>query len=305
MAGRTNSRGRPPALLRIAWIQALDSDYRTGRGALPGREWTADLADCQERAVTAGWKTGQDLGWSWRIRVGGPVSEAERAATGRSRMRAEWNLVELRGCDPTLRAPWIPHAVEVAKTVLARAQELLGDAQAALDAERAQDDDGDQGVDWAERVRRIQMRQAVAEVLDRPIVAPGSTILELNTFPPHGVSRGECDSARQLMGLFFSPPKMISSPDGTVSMAFGQGGQDGASRSPTEGVEWCGSPSITRPRTLNRAGRRSQKPRKKPEWSSWAYRLAEELGRLWAPAARPGKDLGEPDPSRPQPRKPD
>lgn len=295
---RSSGRGRPSALAAVAWLQALDADWRSGRRSRPGRAFTAELAGCSERAVSSAWKLGTTLGWSTRITVGGPLSEQLRRATGRHADRAEFELVQLHRCEPTIRATWIPEALRVARTVLQRAEELLQAAQDELDAERVHD--GGTGVDWAEQVRRLQLRRAVAKIMESVLAPDRLLMIELtisqswpNIFPPPGGCRGEHFSSWPLMGWQFTPSIKIRSDRGRGA-ASGGGELIGASRSPTgsgccdldsgtcRGGDGCGSQYVEHPRTTNRAGRRSQRRRTAPpEWAEWAGVLTDELRRVW------------------------
>ena len=132
-AARTSSRGRPSALAQVGAVLAVDSDWRSGRRALPGRGRTALLAGCSERAVSSAWKRGEALGWSVRTRQGRRLTLVERVDLGRWNDRAEFDLAPLHRGDATARAAFVPAALGVLGELLQHALGLWEQAQADLD----------------------------------------------------------------------------------------------------------------------------------------------------------------------------
>jgi hypothetical protein len=287
-AGRTSARGRPSVAAYIGGVLAVDADWRSGRRAMPGRERTAWLAGCSDRAVYDAWRRVVALGWATRTRTGGRNSLERRQETGRWCDRAEFDLVPLHRSEvPTqARAEWVPAALGVLDELLERGQAALEQAQDALDELRARTDTW---TDWPEQVRRAKLRAAVERVratLTAPLPAAD---LAANICRPHSVSKGEYLSSCLYWGLRFSPPIMIHS-EGCTGRPDGRG-KIGASRAPTEGDRadldgaGCGSPPLGRPRTRQRGRSRAQ-PRTPPAWMSWAPDLARDLERLWPWLAR-------------------
>lgn len=298
-AARSSARGRPGALPRVAAVMALDADYQSGRRTLPGRDWMALLADCGVRAVSGACRRAEALGWAVLTRPGRRLTFVERVELGRANDRNEWDLAPLHRGDAAARARFVPAALAVFGELLGHAVELLEAAQEVVDGLRAR---GGAWVDWPERVRRAQLRQAVAHVRDTITVPLQALALAANICTPHPVSRCECVSSLLVWGLRYSPRIMISSV-GDAGRPSGRS-QGRASRSPAEGgradLERCGSsgarlggsPPLGRPRTgcAVCAGPRPAKRRRRPEWHGWAYPLAKALVRLWpwlADQARP------------------
>lgn len=269
---RTSSRGRPPKTPYVGAVVAADSNWQSGRRGMPGRERTAWLVGCSDRAVYDGWQRIAEVQWAKRVRIGGRNSLERRLEVGRSNDRAEFDIAQLHRSivDPATRATYIPQALAVLGELLAHAEALLAQEQDQLDALRARTETW---TDWAERVRRLQLRQAVARVQEAITDPALSTRIFCRS---HTVSRGEYLSSCSYWGFSHPPKIMIQSAEGTGVPAEGR---KGASRAPTtEAGQSCGSPRLQRPRTLQREGGRS---RLAPEWASWAYPLARELRKRW------------------------
>ena len=287
---RVTLRGRPGVLHRVAAGVAVDADWRSGRRALPGRARLAELVGCSERAVTGAWRRAEDLGWMERTHQGRHLTAAERRELGRSNDRAEFDIVALHASevDVEIRAEWVPVALGVLGDVLEHALALLGEAEDELATVRAR---AGAWTEWSERVGSAQRRRAVDRVLAEVCAWPPATLHAANIFPPRSASRGEYFSSGLFLGLRYSPLIMIRSKDGRLPASGGRG-QDGASRSPTEGVlcdldcvgcgggQGCRSQHVVRPRTVQGVRRRSRRV-ERPEWASWAYPLARELTRWW------------------------
>jgi hypothetical protein len=271
-AARASRRGRPPAMLaRVAGVLAVDSDYRTGRRALPGRARSAELAGCTERAVTAAWARGEALGWAVRTRQGRKLPLAERTDLHRYNDRAEFDLAPVTR-DPAARAPYVPLALLVLDELLQHALALLAAAQDDVDALIARTG---AVVDHAALARRAQLRQAVATARDT-LLADVEAIAAAqidggNYFPPRLASQGEYLSSCLSRG-FAQPPSKTHPASGGPSR-----GENGASRSPTR----SGAHRVARPRTNQGpcAAPRGRRPR--PAWHGWAYGLARDAQRAW------------------------
>jgi len=289
-AARTSERGRPSALPRVAAILALDSDWRSGRRALPGRARTATLAGCCERAVTSAWRRATAvLGWAVRTRQGRRLTLEERTTLGRWNDRAEYDLQPLHRGDRVTRARYLPAALAVFGELLEHAADLLRQAQDDLDELRARTG---RVTDWPEQARRARLRLAAARA--KSITTPlEAAALTANICSPHTVSKGECVSSCSYWGLRFSPPNMIHSVKCQARPHSGRGNY-GASRSPTRGgqgdLDSSGltvgkhrrSSSLQHPRThYAQCGAPPSRPRKAPSWAVWAYPLARELRTRW------------------------
>ncbi|MGC9670982.1 hypothetical protein ACNTMW_31095 [Planosporangium sp. 12N6] len=286
-AARSSARGRPSVLARVGAVLAVDSDWRSGRRAMPGRERTAELAGCSARAVSSAWRQAEALGWATRTGTGGRLSLAERVATGRANSRSQWDLAPLHRGDPTAREGHLQTALELLGELLEHALDVLGRAQGTLDELRARTG---RWTDWPERARRARLRQAVAQTRTR-ITTLMTADQATNICTPHMVSTGMSTCSCSYWGLRFSPHIMIHSERCAVRPRGGRG-KIGASRSTTrggrrdlDGASGRRSPRLTRPRTPDRWGRRPQ-PRPRPAWACWATHLARELVKLWPWLAR-------------------
>ncbi|WP_255436160.1 hypothetical protein [Salinispora sp. H7-4] len=264
-------RGRPSRLARVAAVLAVDSDWRTGRRALPGRERSAQLAGCTTRTVTDCWARAEALGWARRTHHGRRLSLAERTERGRCNDRAEFDLAPLHRGDPAVRAPYIPVALLVLDDLLQHALVLLAAAQDDLDALIARTAGV---VDHAVLARRAQLRQAVAAARDTLLtdveVAAAAQIDTGNFFPPRSASQGEYLSSCLSRG-FAQPPTKTHSTSGDPSR-----GEGGASRSTTRGSG--GAHRVARPRTRQSECANPRRPRR-PDWHDWAYPLAQGIQR--------------------------
>jgi hypothetical protein len=289
-AGRTSARGRPPvALTRVVAVLAVDADWRSGRRAMPGRDRAAELAGVSKRAVSDAYRAAAASPTPWAVRTctGGRLSLERRRATGRANDRASFDLSPLSRSPiaPDVRAGYVPQALAILGQLLDRAQQLLDEALAELDALRTADPP-----DWAEHARRAHSRQdtrrALAEIT--PAVAPPR--LDPNICTPHPVAKGECVSSCPYRGLLFTHSTVIHSRECPAGPAGGRR-ETGAPRSPTKGARWPGhaAPGVLpgqaralaqrRPAGPFRAWDGSAAPRRRvrPSWASWAYDLAREL----------------------------
>lgn len=290
-AARTTARGRPSWLLHVGGVLAVDSNYRSGRGGMPGRARTAELVGCSEGAVTAAWRRSvRVLGWAERVKIGGRLPLAERMAKHRWNDRAEFDIVPAHLGDPAVRAPYVPVALGVLGELLEHALAVLADAQETLDELRARTG---RWTDWPERVRRTRLRQAVTRVRDKITAPLAALALTANICAPHTVSKGEYFSSCSWWGLQYTPPIMIHSDVCRGRPTSGRD-QSGASRSSTESRSgdleswgsrrgrWDTAPCLERPRTLEGS---CDKPRRRgvrrPEWAEWAEPMARDLRKLW------------------------
>uniref|UniRef100_UPI003B3BE536 hypothetical protein n=1 Tax=Micromonospora sp. TaxID=1876 RepID=UPI003B3BE536 len=273
-AARSSRRGRPSALGRVGGVMAVDSDRRSGRRAMPGRAATAELAGCGDstRPVTDAWRRAEALGWCVRVEQGRRLSYAERCATGRSQARAVFDITPVHRGDSAAQAAHIPAALDVLADLLEHARTLLADAQAHVDALAAR---AGGWVDYRERVRRQQMRQAVTAARDH------ARDQATNFRTPHTVSQAMSVYSSLSRGLLISPPiAPTPSVDSRQSRR-----KDGASRSSTRaGVDHgCARPSpVQRPRPAQRHSAAPRPRRARPEWSAWAYGLARAVQGRWA-----------------------
>jgi hypothetical protein len=290
-ATRTSTRGRPSVVPYVGAVVAADSNWQCGNRSLPGRERTAWLIECSDRAVYNAWQALQQLGWAARVRIGGRNTLERRTETGRANDRAEFDVHALN-CSPVpaaTRAQFVPAALALLDELLQRAQGVLEAEQYALDALRAR---CETVTEMPEQVRRAQLRAAVAEsrsTIAQLIPVDLSTGI---TCRSHTVSKGEGFTSCCLYWGYASTAKTINSFEaGQPQCGEGEGG---ASRSSTWGgpgaaSELARSQRLQRPRTTKAPARRSQ-PRQRPAWTSWAPELARDLVLLWpwlAQALRP------------------
>lgn len=286
-ATRTTLRGRPPVTPYVGAAVAVDSDWRSGRRALPGRERTAWLVGCSDRAVYDGWKRLAAIEWATRVRIGGRNNLERRMETGRASDRAEFDVTHLHRSpiDTATRAQYVPAALELIGELLQHALVVLTAEQDALDELRTR---AGSWVDYPEQVRRAQLRAAVARAQDSITTAIPAAQATANICRSHTVSKGEYLSSCLVLGYPYSPKIMIHSvgcrarPDGRR--------EGGASRSSTEAGSgdlerrglrgsMCESAHrAERPRTLQARRRHS---RTRPAWADWAYDLARGLMVLW------------------------
>ncbi|WP_027660826.1 hypothetical protein [Salinispora fenicalii] len=271
-AARAGRRGRPSRLARVAAVLAVDSDWRTGRRALPGRERSAQLAGCTARTVTDCWARAEALGWATRTHHGRRLSLAERTELGRCNDRAQFDLAAVHHGDPAVRAPYIPVALLVLDDLLQHALVLLAAAQDDLDALIARISGV---VDHAALARRAQLRHAVAAARDTlltDVEAIATRQIETGIFfPPRLASQGEYLSSCLSRG-FGCPPSITRPMSGDPSR-----GEGGASRSTTRGSG--GAHRVARPRTGQGACANPRGPRPRPGWHGWAYPLARAVQR--------------------------
>ncbi|GGM22276.1 hypothetical protein ACFFX1_11235 [Dactylosporangium sucinum] len=292
-AARTSRRGRPPVVARlVATVLAADSDCRTGRRALPGRERTAELIGYSDRAVYDAWQllAGESVGWARRTRVGGRNSLQRRIETGRWNDRGEFDIHPLTHSpiDPAVRARYVPEALAMLGQLLERAQQLLDTAQAELDDLRAA---AERAPGWgAELACRAQARQATRQVL-AAVTSPDAAVkITRNICRSHPVTRGECVNSCPSWGLRFSRPIMIHSRRCRAGQPAEGRSRDGASRSSTRAglgdLERRGpsparptSPPLDRPRTryVPRSTSRPSRARVRPDWADFAPGLARDL----------------------------
>jgi hypothetical protein len=283
-AARTTMRGRPPeARARIAAVMALDSDPRSGRRSMPGRDETALLAGCDKRTVTSEWKHQEaGLGWLTRTQKGRKLTFAERVACGRGQNRTMFDLAPLHRSpvDTDTRALWAPLALAAIGDLIETTLSMLSAAYEALDGLRAR---SGADVDWAEQTRRARMRQIAARAAATALDIDG------NFFPPRTASRAEYVSSCSYWGLTFSRENSRLLGGRPV----GRRG-DGASRSPAQSskadLEGSGSTvgghtrsshPVRRPRTLQATRPAPRKPAPRPDWVDWAPDLARDLRELW------------------------
>ncbi|MEV4773112.1 hypothetical protein [Micromonospora humida] len=271
-AARTSRRGRPSALGRVGGIMAVDADRRSGRRAMPGRDAAAELAGCDRtRPVTDAWRRAEALGWCVRVEQGRRLSYAERCATGRSQARAVFDITPVHRGDSAVQAAHIPAALDVLADLLEHARTLLADAQERVDALAAR---AGGWVDYRERVRRQQMRQAVTAARDH------ARDQATNFRTPHTVSQAMSVYSSLSRGLLISPPIAPTPSSNRQSRR-----RNGASRSSTKAGanRGCARPSpVQRPRPAQRHGAAPPPHRTRPEWSAWAYGLARAVQGRWA-----------------------
>jgi hypothetical protein len=284
-AGRASRRGRPSVTRYVGAVLAVDADWRSGRRAMPGRERTAWLLDCSDRAIYGAWRQVAALGWAERTRVGGRNSLQRRLETGRPNDRAEFDVLQLhRSQVPTAaRATFLPAALALLGELMQRAVTVLEREQEALDGLRAR---AGGWTDWPEQVRRTQLRAAVNRTREAVTDGIPAAVLTTNICRSHPVSRGEHVSSCEWWGLRFSRRIMIHKCEAEVGLSAGDNG--GASRpSPTtsgrldlESGCFRRSQAARRPRTAGRPSGRSRRPIVRP-WAAWAPQLARDLVELW------------------------
>ncbi|WP_235437506.1 hypothetical protein [Micromonospora sp. RV43] len=291
-AARTSRRGRRSALGWVCAVMAVDADRRSGRRAMPGRDESVELAGCDStRPVTDAWRRAEALGWCTRTEQGRRLSYAERCATGRAQARATFDITPLhRGplhhSDPTAQAAYLADALDILAGLLEHARGLLAAAQERVDALDAR---AGGWVDYRERVRRQQMRRAVAAARDH------ARDQAMNFRTPHTVSSAMSVYSSLSRGLLISPSIASAPSCGRQSRRKG-----GASRSSTRsGVDrgFAGPRSLRRPRPPQRARGTSRPPRPRPEWAEWGYGLARAFQDRWvwlrsAPLPRIAATLG-------------
>ncbi|SBT69287.1 hypothetical protein GA0070622_6411 [Micromonospora sediminicola] len=270
-AARVSRRGRRSALGRVTAVMAVNADRRSGRRAMPGRAATAELAGCDStRPVTDAWRRAEALGWCTRTEQGRRLSYAERCATGRAQARAVFDITPLHRGNPAAQTAHLADALDVLADLLEHARGLLAAAQERVDALEAR---AGGWVDYRERVRRQQMRQAVAAARDH------ARDQATNFRTPHTVSSTMSVYSSLSRGLLISPSITFAPSNGRQSRREG-----GASRSSTRtGVDrgFAGPRSVRRPRPPERARGASRPPRPRPEWAGWAYELARAFQDRW------------------------
>ncbi|MFF0256899.1 hypothetical protein ACFYPW_30925 [Micromonospora zamorensis] len=271
-ASRASRRGRRSALGRVGAVLAVDADRRSGRRAMPGRAKTALLAGCDStRPVTDAWRRAEALGWHTRVEQGRRLSYAERCATGRAQARAVFDITPLHRGDTAAQTAHVPAALTILAELLDHARTLLTEAQDRVDELDAR---AGGWVDHRERVRRHQMRQAVASARDH------ARDQAENFRTPHTVSLGMSVYSSLSRGLLIPPPIAHSH----VVAGRQSRRKIGASRSPitsrrNSGVAW--SRPVGRPRPVQAVSERPRRSRPRPEWAEWAYDLARALRGHW------------------------
>ncbi len=306
------ARGRPSAFRMVAAVMAVDADFRSGRRAMPGRARCAELAGVCERAVSTAWKRGVAIG-AWRRTVlGRRLTLAERVETGRGNDRAVYDLRPVhRSTNPAARDRMVPAALAALDELLGFGQQLLVDAERALDAHNSPTRGTGRAPDAdtvATRAGRVRLRQAVART--RAAASTLATHLDTaNICTPHTVSEGECVSSclRGLSSTFVNRRTLTTGQRPRRGRGKGKGGASRSStRTPRADLDGGGfdvdradgTHPVARPRTLYRRGVLSpdnggfgwqvktgqavRRRRRRPEWHDWAYRLAHQLRELWA-----------------------
>ncbi|MEV0006362.1 hypothetical protein AB0H28_29335 [Micromonospora sp. NPDC050980] len=266
-AARSSSRGRRSKLALVCGVLAVDQAARITR---PGRARTAELAGVTERTVTDCWARAEGLEWMRRTVQGRRLSFEQRCAKGRTYDRAEFDLAHLAPERAAARAPYLPVALLVLEELLAHALVLLEAAHDDVDAHAAR---AGELTDHAALARRAQLRAAVASARDTALT--GAELIATaqlgNFFPPRVAPQGEYFSSCLFRGLV-QPPKIAHPASGVPSR-----GEDGASRSSTEGSR--GAHRVARPRTHHGRCANPRPPRPRPEWHGWAYPLAQGIQR--------------------------
>ncbi|MBM0235108.1 hypothetical protein JNW91_26880, partial [Micromonospora sp. STR1_7] len=236
--------------------------------------------------MTDAWRRAEALGWQTRVEQGRRLSYAERCATGRAQARAVFDITPLHRGDTAAQTAHVPAALTILAELLDHARTLLTEAQDRVDELDAR---AGGWVDYHERVRRHQIRQAVVAVRDH------ARDQALNFRTPHTVSQGMSVYSSSSRGLLISP-SIASAPSWNRQSRR----KDGASRSSTRsGVDLgpARSHPVQRPRPAQRPGGASRRARPRPEWSGWAYDLARAVQGRWmwlrrAPLPRVAATLG-------------
>ena len=270
---RTSARGRPSVAAYVVAVMAVDSDYRSGRRAMPGLDNTVAFAGVSRRAVTAGWKEAQALNWAYRTKVGGRLSLERRRETGRWNDRAEWDLIPLHRGDPASRAPHIADALSILTELEAHGQTVLA---AAYDALEATLQATGTYTDLPEMVMRAQARTTAARLR---ATAAAWLMPALNTCHPHTVTTGMRVYSCLYLGEVLDPSTLLmSSRTGPTAVRPRRGHrkvkcQGGASRSSTrEPVLDLGPSESVGP---------DPQPRARAAWWDWAPQLTNDLLILW------------------------
>lgn len=281
VTARVAQRGRPGALGLVAAVLAVDSDWRSGRRALPGRARTARLVGCSERAVSSAWARAEQLGWACRTRQGGRLSLVDRTAARRGNDRAQFDLAPLHLGDAELRQRYVTAAIKVLGVLLGRAEDELRCAREAL----------------AAAVRAAEFSPTAPDEA-APQTPPGVRRGHLGSpsfFTPHMVSTGRDLTSCPYWGLQFSRRKLINSPDAAGLPNTGRG-TDGAERpSPTTRRSGIGTPQgrptpppLKHPRTIYTTRSTPKRTRLRRDWKGWAPELAEQLAEQWPWLRQPG-----------------
>ncbi len=280
-AARVSGLGRPSMAPLVAGVMAADSDVRSGRRSMAGRDRTADLVGCGTRAVSYAWRHWEGLGWATRTEQGRRLTLEERCELGRANARAVWDLAPAHLADPAVTAVYLPQALAVFGDLLERALGLLQEAHDDLDEARAR---AGGWTDFPERTRRAQLRAAAARALDATGLLQ-ATALGLTICTPHPVSLGRSSTSCLQWGFTHSGRIMIHSADCCCDQPPGGRRGVGASRSPatagSDDLAGSGSPCVRHHRTPDRQKARSRR-RRAPEWAGWAYELARGLTGAWA-----------------------
>lgn len=243
-AARTTTRGRPGVLASVAGVMAVDSDWRSGRRAMPGRARCAELVGCTERAVSSAWRRTVMLGWATRVRPGRRLTLAERVDTGRAQDRAVYDLVPLHRSDVAGRADYVDAARRVLADLLDRATRLLAAAEERVAELRAR------AGGWVERVeavRRARLRAAAASIVEQTRTDTADIDSHI-LITPHMVCSGKSVYSRVYLGFVPSPITAVPAP-------------------PASG-------RLRRRKISTRKTRR-------PAWARWAYPLARAAQARW------------------------
>lgn len=291
-AARTSKRGRPSVLARVAGVMAVDAIARITR---PGRERTAELADCSPRAVTGCWARAEALEWTERTVQGRRLTLDERIRLGRTYDRAEFDIAHLDRSRAADRAPYLPVALLVLDELLQHALALLEAAHDDVDTLTARTG---AVVDHAGMVRRAQLRTAVAQARDTALNSVEHLADHaLNICAPRAASTGM--SVYSCWSRGFGCPPPIAHPARVDRRTRRR--KDGASRSPMRSGaanrDGARSPLLGRPRPPQRACDAPRTPRRAPKWVGWAYELARAVQARWtwlrpAPLPRVAATLG-------------
>ncbi|MEV6527792.1 hypothetical protein AB0M43_38310 [Longispora sp. NPDC051575] len=285
---RASRRGRKGGVGLVMAAMATAADWRSGRSAMPGREWVARLAGCKERSVSRTWRATRlpavdnprGCGWMHETVRGGRLSLDERLETGRWNNRSVFDLRPVHHFTTDQLDPWREEAVALLTLLLANAAEHLDHAEAAL-AELAAVTRDEIGAAWVSAVRRTRLRAAVAGTIHTHTLAATATERETYFVPPSVGALGEYSSSCLVLGE--KTGRSIHSRQWTGARPTGREGEGAPRSSPRAGAR-PGSPPLERPRRHQR-GVTSKIPRQRPEWADWAYvradQLAEQDGYGW------------------------
>lgn len=135
-AGNAGGRGRPPLIVLVLAVMALDADIASGRRSMPGLSRAAWLAGVSETTVTNAFRKAVALKWAVKRVAGGKCTLLERRETGRSQNRSTYDL------RPPHKSrfdqqPFLGAAAALVAQLLTRAQVLVDEARAELAAAQA------------------------------------------------------------------------------------------------------------------------------------------------------------------------